>query len=114
MGHNPLPPRAGITTDQAAYRLARATGADSELFHLGRAREAFARGRLDVDELERAVEHVLRGGYLNEDLKPRAPIMDRVRRRRRQKTCSHDDLYEFRSMMGDERMFCGRCGASDI
>lgn len=113
MGHNPVPPPSGITIDQAGYRLARGLGVDGERFHLGRARDAFVHGQIDVDEFERAVEHVLRGGYLGEHLELKARLMDNVRRRRQQLDCPHDDVYELRAMDGMISRICAQCGASD-
>jgi hypothetical protein len=38
----------------------------AESFHLHMARLAFLEGRMSVDEFERSVEHVLRGGTLTQ------------------------------------------------
>lgn len=38
---------------------------DRESFHLGMARSAYLNGELTIEEFERSVEHVLRGGHLN-------------------------------------------------
>lgn len=55
MGHNPIPPRRPVTR---------------ESFHLGRLREAYARGEVTRLQLEQGIDHVLAGGHLSEDLRP--------------------------------------------
>lgn len=104
----------GITMDRATYNLYTAFGTvhTTVTWHLQRAREAYARGSLRLEELERCVEHVLRGGYLGPDLEPRAPIMDRVRTRRKQLACPHRDLYDIRSFDGQQDYICADCGAT--
>lgn len=44
-----------------------------EEFHLGMARSAYFKGRMEVEEFERCVEHVLRGGFLDQRGKVRTP-----------------------------------------
>jgi hypothetical protein len=105
MGHNPIAPRRDLPP-RARHRRS---------LHLHRAREAYALDLLDLDDLERAIEHVLRGGYLDENFVLRAPIMDRVRVRRRQRDCPHVDVYELYTTghAAAVRKICVDCGASD-
>lgn len=81
----------------------------TETFHLNRVREYYAEGRLTAKRLERAVEHVLRGGYLDHNLAFRSPLLDRVRARRKCATEGHllIDLSGFGDSLGQHR--CSRC-----
>jgi hypothetical protein len=44
---------------------------DRESFHIGRARNAYLAGQIDVYTFEELVWHVLSGGHLSQDLMPR-------------------------------------------
>lgn len=82
----------------------------TETWHLNRIRELYADGLLTTTRLEQAIEHVLRGGYIAEDLTLKAPIMERVRALRTCRSEGHDliDITQF----GDQqpRSICCRCG----
>jgi len=59
VGHNPIPPYRPVVVDR-------------ETFHLGRAREAYARGAISLERFEALADHVLAGGYLSHRLEPRS------------------------------------------
>ena len=77
--------------------------------HVNRVREFYARGRLSDSMLEPAIEHVLRGGYVSDDLKLRSPLLDLVRCRRRCASEGHAliDISGFGDLDGRHR--CARC-----
>jgi hypothetical protein len=53
------------------YILSSQTEPTAESFHLGRARQAYIDGAIDLDRFEELVEVVLVGGYLSQDFEPR-------------------------------------------
>jgi hypothetical protein len=80
MGHQP---RRDPGSPPAALYGPQIRSPDRESFHLHMARLAYVEGCIDVDEFERAIAHVLGGGYLNsrgrisaeDPLTPPAPFM---------------------------------------
>jgi hypothetical protein len=85
------------------------TVTNTEDFHITRVRELYVDDRLSLHKFERAIEHVLRGGYLDANLELRAPIMDRVRRLQFQRNCRHADLIDISDFDG-HRYICAVCG----
>ena len=80
---------------------------------LDRCRDAYVAGALSIAKLERAVAHVLRGGYLGPRFEFRSRVMDRVRLERVCREKGHD-LYEFYAAgSSTPRVFCARCGRGD-